>query len=171
MANRYINFSFELPCNRGEAELLYGIMQYDQERLSKPAALIIRELVPYFSRPGESSPEAAFTADLEDHSRTLGVECLYQAELEILRIYNDGEAPQLLALARLIARIFPQKLPLGFEFSEGSAEYPPIGFGGGYITISSSGVERASTDDLLAAALRRAGAFTFGAGTSKDRSR
>ena len=123
MANYYTHLAFEIPATNAEAER--------------------------FSKAIEEA--AVGTGDAGDEDERLeGIACRFDQDSGTLAIFASEGAPNLLALAKTIQRLFPEKLPLGFVYSCSCDKPRSDGFGGGLFAVGCKTIVHRDLGDLLA---------------------
>lgn len=103
---------FELDCSLDEAQLFYALVVFLWERKTNPVAKAGPELDDAFG--GDA---AAIISDLTRDLDDFGIECLFDESIGKLTIMDIDRAPNLSALAQLLIRLYPHKLPIAFRFA------------------------------------------------------
>ena len=82
---------------------------------------------------------------------------LFNADEQSLIIFDNDGAPNLLALAQLLQRLYPEKLPLGFVYAETCDKSRAGGFGGGFFAIGRETIVNQSLAEVLEAEIAELG--------------
>lgn len=102
-------------------------------------------------RSDTQSAEQVFTEILEDTG--FGIDCLFDEQTQRLTVFDRCGSPNLWALAQCLQRLYPEKLPLGFVYSETCDKSRVDGFGGGFFTITQDTVHTESLAQILGSEL------------------
>ena len=155
MSDFRIQFTFAVPCNQTEAERFYKFTEFAVLTNNGHDALLDADIVQFFDTHATWTPENV-ALDILGSDDALLAQCRYDATAKHLLVWSDDGTPDVNALGEIIRRLYPEKLPLGFEWSCSTRAPRLEGFGGGYVIIEASGLTHGSTHIEMTAALRAA---------------
>lgn len=147
-----IQFTFAIPCSQTEAERFFKFTEFAVLTNDGHDALLDADIVKFFDSHATWTPESV-ALDILGSDDALLAQCRYDETAEHLLIWSDDGTPDVNALGEIIRRLYPDQLPIGFEWSY-SAPPPRLGgFGGGYVVIEQGGLTTGSTHSFMMNAL------------------
>ncbi len=111
----------EIACSQDEAELFMDLVIYLWDRKNRPDPLPTPELDAAFNQ------KAAFTitkycTDID----AFGIDCIYDAPGQVLRLHDIDGAPDLSALAMVLIHLYPHRLPIAYALSDSEGRTPKV---------------------------------------------
>jgi hypothetical protein len=154
MANYFTHFAFQTAATKADAERFIQLIEASDATDNETPHLLGPEIEAAF-RSDTHKVEQVFTAILDDMS--FGIDCRFDAEEKTLTIFDSHGAPNLWALAQRLQRLYPEKLPLGFVYTDTCDKARVDGFGGGFFTIGRDMIQNQSLAQILEAELAALG--------------
>lgn len=141
MANYYVHLAFEIPATLKDTERFIQLIEAITTLQNGENFLLAPEIEPAFRSDTETAERVLvdIISDLD-----FGVECRFDADRGTMLIWDNDGSPHLWALAQCLQRLYPDKLPLGFVYSETCDKPRADGYGGGYFVISKDGITNRS---------------------------
>ena len=154
MANYFTSLAFKIAANHADAERFVQAIEAATalENCEKP--MLAPEIEQAF-RSDTQTAEEVFAGIIGDMG--LGIDCLFNADDQSLIIFDNDGSPNLWALAQLLQRLYPPKLPLGFVYAETCDKSRAGGFGGGFFAISHDTIVNQSLAEVLEAEIAELG--------------
>jgi hypothetical protein len=150
MANYFTNFAFQIPASKADAERFVQLIEAANAIDNEAPQLLGREIEAAF-RSEIQSGEQVYVEILDDMS--FGIDCLFDETSQRLTIFDSDGSPNLWALAQCLQRLYPEKLPLGFVYSENCDKARVDGFGGGFFKIAPDTIYNETLAQILATEL------------------
>jgi len=156
MSDFAVKLFIAFPCSHLAAERFYALHAYLQ---AEDACALLEPAVAAQLQAGSAeTPEAALAALLST-CEGLGVACSYDSARQHFHIWSTDPTPDLHALSVLLQRLYPECLPIGFEWAYTCSRPRLDAYGGGYMVIYAHDIVQRATHDLL---LRDLGAPHYG---------
>lgn len=147
MAEYFTHLAFAVQCSQEDADRVLATHAFLEELAAgrapsadQPLHDNVASCFPSVATSGHMpSGEAALSrlracfSDPDDPD--LGVRIVYQAREERLWIEDREGLPDIKALAEMLRRLIPARLPIGFQFAYGCTEHRADAFGGGACVI------------------------------------
>lgn len=146
MANYYAHLAFEIRASLGDTERFIQLIEAITCLQSGENFLLAPEIEPAFRSDTQTAERVLvdIVSDLD-----FGLECRFDADRGTMLIWDNDGSPHLWALAQCLQRLYPDKLPLGFVYSETCDKPRASGFGGGYFAISIDSITNRSLAQSL----------------------
>ena len=158
MSDFAIKFFIAFPCSAKAAARFCGLTNYLTAHADGEPALLEPAVATRLQSGSADTPEDNLAALLSTGDG-LGVDCRYDSASQHLHIWSEGPTPDLHALSVLLQRLYPECLPIGFEWAYTCSRPRLDAFGGGYMVIRAHDIVQTSTHDLM---LRDLSTHVFG---------
>jgi hypothetical protein len=146
MSDFAIKFFIAFPCSDIAAERFYALHSYLQA--DDASAQLEPTTAAQLQASGDKTPEAAL-AEILSTGESLGVDCSYDSASQHLHIWSTDPTPDLHGLSVVLQRLYPEYLPIGFEWAYTCSRPRLDAYGGGYMVIHAHGIVQNSTHDLM----------------------
>ena len=154
MANYHTHFAFEIAASKADAERFIQIIEAASAADDDTPHLLAPEIEAAF-RSETQDAEEVFAQILGDMG--FGIDCLFDAKQQKLTLFDSHGNPNLWTLAQCLQRLYPEKLPMGFVYSETCDRSRVNGFGGGFFTIAPDTINNRSLTQILEVELSKLG--------------
>ena len=148
MSDFAIKFFIAFPCSAADAARFFAVRCYLIAQQNGDAALLEPSAAALL-QDERSDPPETYLAELLSTGEGLGVDCSYDVASQHLHIWSIDPTPDLHALSVMLQRLYPEYLPIGFEWAYTCSRPRLDAYGGGYMVIHAHGIVQNSTHDLM----------------------
>lgn len=146
MANTTTHLAFNITATREDAERFIKLVEAAVAIEDGQPLLLAPEIEPAF-RSVRQPAERILVEILE--GMDLGIDCRFDEDHGVLGFWDNDGSPNLWAFAQCLQRLFPDKLPMGFVYSNDCDRHRPSGFGGGLFAIGADDIIHRTLDRIL----------------------